>query len=183
MMNVYATAGCYCEVEALLKSMEGEGCLPDSSTYLSLIRAYTQSSKYLEAEEILKSMKRKGIFPSCAHLHVLLSAFAKAGMIDQAERVYKELTGRGLTPDAACYRTMLGGYLSGGYVEEGIALFEQIKDNVGLDRFIWSVAVHLYRAAGMKIEAEGALSIINGYSIPLLENLQVGSKSENSSSR
>lgn len=181
MMNVYATAGCYCEAEALLKSMEEEGCLPDSSTYLSLIRAYTESSKYSEAGEILGSMKRKGIFPTCAHFHVLLSALAKAGMVEQAERVYKEFTGNGLRPDTACYRTMLGGYLNGGYVEEGIAFFEQIKEDVGPDRFIWSVAVHLYRHAGMEMEAEGALSTMKDYGIQLLEKLQVGLKSETSS--
>ncbi|KAK4789011.1 hypothetical protein SAY86_020330 [Trapa natans] len=184
MMNVYATAGCYHEVEAIFKSMEDEGFFPDSSSYLSLIRAYTVSSKYVEAEETLKSMERKGIIPNCAHLHVLVSAYTKAGMIEQAGQIYKRLTGNGLMPDAACYRTMLGGYLRRGYIEEGIAFFEQIKENLGPDRFIWSMAVDLYRAAGMEIEAGGALSIMNSFDIPpSSENIQAGSKSETSSSR
>ncbi|XP_031392949.1 pentatricopeptide repeat-containing protein At5g27270 isoform X1 [Punica granatum] len=182
MMNMYATAGCSHEVEALFKSMQEEGCLPDPSTYLSLIRAYTESSKISEAEEILRSMKRKGISPSCAHLNVLLSAFAKVGMMKQAERVFKELTASGVGPDAACYRTMLGGYLNGGYVEEGISLFEQIKECVGLDRFVWSVGVLLYRITGMKQKAEGALSIMSSHGISLIENLEVGSKLKTSSS-
>ena len=82
MVNVYATAGLRHEVEKLFWAMERHGCSPDSLTYLSLVRGYTESHNYSEAEETINAMQIKGISPSCAHFNVLLFAFTKAGLIN-----------------------------------------------------------------------------------------------------
>ena len=176
MINVYATAGLYHEVNELFQAMQRDGCLPDSFTYLSLVRAYTESLKYSEAEETIDSMQKRGIPTSCAHFNLLLSAFAKADQMGDAERVYKKLLTTGLYPDLACNRAMLRGYMDYGHVEEGINFFERISESVESDRFIMSAAVLLYKSAGMELKAEGLLDSMNSLGIPFLKDLEVGLK-------
>ena len=178
MMNVYATAGLYGEATKLFLAMEKDGCLPDSLTYLDLVRAYTKGLKYSEAEQAIVSMQKRGIPPSCAHFNLLLSAFAKAGLIREAERVYGELIEAGLRPDPTCYRAMLRGYIDYGHVEEGISLLETLLGSVEPDGFIMSAAVHFYKSAGMEPRAEEILKSMNSLGIPVLEKLEVGSKTE-----
>lgn len=176
MMNVYATGGLYREAEELFKAMQRDCCSPDSFTYLSLVRVYTESLKYSKAEETISSMKENGIYPSCAHFNLLISAFAKVGLIVEAERIYKELVATGLDPDVACNQTMLRGYMEYGLVEEGINFFEQINESLEADRFIMSAVVHLYRSAGKEVKAINVLDSMSSLGISFLENLEVGSK-------
>lgn len=176
MINVYAVAGLCHEVEGLFHGMQRDGWLPDSFTYLSLVRAYTGKLKYSEAEETIDAMEKKGIPPSCAHFNLLLSAYAKAGLMAEAERVYKKLFTAGLSPDLACFQSMLRGYMDYGHVEEGIHFFEQMRESAEPDRFIMSAAVHLYNFAGKKHMAEVLLGSMNNLRIPFLANLKVGSK-------
>lgn len=176
MINVYATGGLYQEAEQLFKAMQRDGYSPDSSTYLSLIRAYTESQKYSEAEETIISMKKKGLHPSCAHFNLLLSAFAKAGLLREAERIYRELLADGLNPGMECNQTMLRGYLDYGCVEEGISFFEHINASVEANRFIMSAAVHFYTSAGEALKAASMLDSMRTLGLPFLENLEVGSK-------
>lgn len=180
MMNVYSTARLHHEAEELFNTMQRDGCLPDSFTYLALIRAYTGGLKYLEAEAAIIAMQEKGIPPSCAHYNLLLFAFAKAGLTKEAERVFAEIIAAGLSPDLACYRTLLRGYMDYGHVEEGIAFYERISELVKPDRFILSAAVHLYKSAGMELRAQDVLNSLNSSGISFLENLEVGSKTRNS---
>ncbi|CAL5214059.1 unnamed protein product [Lathyrus oleraceus] len=175
MIYVYANAGVHHEVEKLFQAMQREGCLPDSSTYLSLVQAYTKSLNYSKAEETIYAMQSKGISPSCAHFNILLSAFINAGMIDEAKRVYVGISTFGLIPDLICYRTILKGYLKYGLVEEGINFFESIHKSTKGDRFVMSVAVHLYKSAGMESQANEILSSMNKMRIPFLKKLEVGS--------
>lgn len=156
--------------------MQQDGCSPDSFTYLSLVRAYTESLKYTEAEETINSMPENGVYRSCAHFNLLLSAFSKMGLIGEAERIYEKLLGAGLNPDVACYQTMLRGYMDYGLVEEGIKFFEQISESVEADRFILSAAVHFYKFGGRGLEAENVLHSMSNLGISFLENLEVGSK-------
>ena len=175
-MNVYATGGLYEEAEQLFKAMKQDGWLPDSFTYLSLVRAYTESLKYSEAEESINSMQEDGVYPSCSHFNLILSAFAKMGLIGEAERVYEELIAAGLNPDAACCGSMLRGYMDYGHVEEGIKFFEQNSDSIKADRFILSAAVHLYKFVGKEVEAQNVLHSMSRMGISFLEKLEVGSK-------
>lgn len=156
--------------------MQRDGFSPDSFTYLALIRAYTERLKYSEAEATINSMRKQGISPSCSHFNHLLSALLKAGLITEAKRVYKELITVGLSPDLACYRTMLKGYMDYGCVGEGINFFEEVRGSAESDRFIMSVAVHLYKYAGKELEASGILDFMNSSGIQFLKNLEVGSK-------
>lgn len=174
MINVYANAGLPHEAEELFQAMQRQGCSPDTLTYLSLIGAYTESLKYSEAEETINAMQSRGILPSCAHFNILLSAFMKAGLIDEANRVYKRLSSFGLTPDRICFRTMLKGYLEHGRVPEGINFFESISNSIKGDRFIMSVAVHLYKSAGKENKAEEILNSMDNMGIPFLRKLEVG---------
>lgn len=176
MINVYAAAGLYDEAEKLFQAMQTDGFSPDSFTYLSLIQAYTESLKYSEAERTIYNMREQGIPPSCSHYNHLLSAFSKAGLMEEAKRVFKELVVAGLSPDLACSRTMLKGYLDYGIFEEGIEFFEGVRDSAESDRFIMSVAVHLYKLAGREEEANGILDAMNRMGIPFIKNLEVGSK-------
>ncbi|KAL5053887.1 hypothetical protein RYX36_034569 [Vicia faba] len=175
MIYVYANAGVHHEVEKLFQAMQRQGCLPDSSTYLSLVQAYTESLNYSKAEETIYAMQSKGISPSCAHFNILVSAFIKAGMIDEAKRVYVRISTFGLIPDLICCRTILKGYLKYGRVEEGINFFESIHKSTQGDRFIMSVAVHLYKSAGMESQANEILCSMNKMRIPFLKKLEVGS--------
>lgn len=175
MIYVYANAGVHHEVEKLFQAMQREGCLPDSSTYLSLVQAYTKSLNYSKAEETIYAMQSNGISPSCAHFNILLSAFINAGMIDEAKRVYVGISTFGLIPDLICYRTILKGYLKYGLVQEGINFFESIDKSTKGDRFVMSVAVHLYKSAGMESQANEILSSMNKMRIPFLKKLEVGS--------
>lgn len=175
MIYVYANAGVHHEVEKLFQAMQREGCLPDSSTYLSLVRAYTDSLNYSKAEETIHTMPSKGVSPSCVHFNILLSAFIKDGLIDEAKRVYKGISTFGLIPDLICYRTILKGYLKYGRVGEGINFFESICKSTKGDRFVMSVAVHLYKSAGMESKAKEILSSMNKMRIPFLRKLEVGS--------
>ena len=176
MVKVYAMSGLYHEVEDLFKAMERDGCPPDSSTYLSLVQAYSESSKCLEAEETINAMRKKGIPPSCAHFKHLLYALVKAGLMIEAERVYMELLSAGLNPDLLCCRAMLRGYMDYGHVEKGIKFFEQIRESVKADRFIMSAAVHLYKSAGKKLEAEVVFESMKNLRISFLDELEVGLK-------
>lgn len=176
MINVYAAAGLYHEVEKLFEAMQRVGFVPDSFTYLSLVRAYTESLKYSEAEETINSMLKQGISPSCSHFNHLLSAFSKAGLIVEANRVFEKLLSAGLIPDLACYRTMMKGYMHYGCVEEGISFFEQVKESAEPDRFILSSAVHLYKYAEKEIEANSILDSMKSLGISFLKNLKVGTK-------
>jgi pentatricopeptide repeat protein len=175
MINVYANAGVHHEVDKLFQVMQSQGCLPDSSTYLSLVQAYTESLNYSKAEETIHAMQSKGISPSCAHFTILLSAFIKAGLIDEAKRVYEGISTFGVTPDLICYRTIMKGYLKYGRVEEGINFYESICKSTKGDKFILSVAVHLYKSAGMESHAKEILSSMNNMRIPFLRKLEVGS--------
>lgn len=176
MMNVYATGGLYQEAEELFEAMKQDGWSPDSFTYLSLIRAYTESLKYSEAEETINSMQQNGVYPSCSHFNLILSAFAKMGLIGEAERIYEELLAAGLNPDVACFGTMLRGYMDYGHVEEGIKFFEQISESIKDDRFILSAAVHFYKSVGKEVQADTVLHSMSSMGISFLENLEVGSK-------
>ncbi|CAK9172463.1 unnamed protein product [Ilex paraguariensis] len=176
MLNIYATAGLYCEAEELFHAMQRDGWSPDSYTYLALVRAYTEGLKYSEAEKAIFSMQKQRISPSCAHFNLLLLAFAKAGLIAEAQRVYGELIAAGLTPDLKCNQNMLRGYMDYGHVEEGISFFERICGSVEPDRFVMSAAVHFYKLAGMELKAKGVLHTMSSMGIPLLKNLEVGSK-------
>uniref|UniRef100_A0A6N2KM93 PROP1-like PPR domain-containing protein n=1 Tax=Salix viminalis TaxID=40686 RepID=A0A6N2KM93_SALVM len=176
MVKVYAMSGLYHEVEDLFKAMVRDGCPPDSSTYLSLVQAYSESSKCLEAEETINAMRKKGIPPSCAHFKHLLYALVKAGLMIEAERVYMELLSAGLNPDLLCCRAMLRGYMDYGHVEKGIKYFEQIRESVKADRFIMSAAVHLYKSAGKKLEAEAVFESMKNLRISFLDELEVGLK-------
>ena len=175
-MNVYATGGLYEEAEKLFKAMKQDGWLPDSFTYLSLVRAYTESLKYSEAEKTINSMQEDGVYPSCSHFNLVLSAFAKMGLIGEAKRAYKELLAAGLNPDATCYGTMLRGFMDYGHVEEGIEFFEKISDSIKADRFILSAAVHFYKSVGNELEAQNILRSMGSMGLSFLENLEVGSK-------
>ncbi|GAU23471.1 hypothetical protein TSUD_81530 [Trifolium subterraneum] len=175
MIYVYANAGVHHEVEKLFQAMQTQGCLPDSSTYLSLVQAYTDSLNYSKAEETIQDMQSKGISPSCAHFTILLSAFIKAGLIDEAKRVYEGISTFGVTPDLICYRTIMKGYLKYGRVEEGINFYESICESTKGDKFILSVAVHLYKSAGMESHAKEILSSMNKMKIRFLRKLEVGS--------
>ncbi|KAG6738543.1 hypothetical protein POTOM_058163 [Populus tomentosa] len=176
MAKVYAMSGLYHEVEELFKVMEIDGCPPDSFTYLSLVQAYSESSKCLEAEETINAMQKKGIPPSCAHFKHLLYALVKDGLMVEAERVYMELLSAGLNPDLVCCRAMLRGYMDYGHVEKGIKFFEQIRESVKADRFIMSAAVHLYKSAGKKLEAEVLFESMKSLRISFLNELEVGLK-------
>lgn len=176
IINVYAAAGLYNEVEKLIQAMQRDGFSPNSFTYLSLVQAYTEAAKYSEAEETINSMQKQGIPPSCTHVNHLLSAFSKAGLMAEATRVYNESLAAGLIPDLACYRTMLKGYMDHGYIEEGINLFEEVRESSESDKFIMSAAVHLYRYAGKEHEANDILDSMNSVRIPFMKNLEVGSK-------
>ncbi|KAJ0612934.1 putative tetratricopeptide-like helical domain superfamily [Helianthus annuus] len=174
MMNVCACGGSYKEAAQLFNEMQRDGLSPDSFTYLTLVRGYAAGKKYMEAEEAISLMKKQGgvgISPTCAHYNVLLSAYAKTGVLEDVERVYELLIAAGLTPDVACYQTMLRFYLDYGYVDKGVSLFESISDSGGAksDRFIMSAAVHLYRAAGLSIKAQGVLTCMNSLGIPFLK--------------
>lgn len=176
MINVFATGGLYQEVEELFKALQRDRCSPDSFTYLSLVRAYTESLQYSLAEETINSMQKRGIVASCAHFNLLLSAFAKVGLMAEAERIYEKLLGVGLNPDLGCYRNMLRGYMDYGHVKEGIKFFEDISDSVDADRFIMSAAVHFYRSVGKEEKAASILDLMSTSGIVFLENLEVGSK-------
>lgn len=176
MINVFATGGLYQEAEELFEAMQRDGCSPDSFTYRSLIRAYTESLKYSLAEETINSMQKSGIVASCAHFNLLLSALSKAGLMMEAERIYKKLTEAGLNPDLACYRNMLRGYMDYGHVKEGIDFFEDVSQSVDADRFIMSAAVHFYKSAGKEEKAASILELMSISGIKFLENLEVGSK-------
>ncbi|KAJ0817707.1 putative tetratricopeptide-like helical domain superfamily, pentacotripeptide-repeat region of PRORP [Helianthus annuus] len=174
MMNVYACGGSYKEAAQLFNEMQRDGLSPDSFTYLTLVRGYAAGKKYMEAEEAISLMKKQGgigISPTCAHYNVLLSAYAKTGVLEDVERVYELLIAAGLIPDVACYQTMLRFYLDYGYVEKGVSLFESISDSGGAksDRFIMSAAVHLYRAGGLFVKAQGVLTCMNSLGIPFLK--------------
>ncbi|KAI4324874.1 hypothetical protein MLD38_030320 [Melastoma candidum] len=176
MMDLYASAGRWVEAADLFTDMKVAGIVPDSSVYLSLIRAYTNSSKTVEAEDIIKSMQSEGISPSSAHHNRVIWGYAKAGQIKEAERVYGETVSRSIGADPSCHRTMLRAYMDCGYVEEGIAQFERIREQVRMDRFIWSAAVHLYRSLGRTEEAEDVLKGLKREGIPFLANLEVAPK-------
>lgn len=176
MMEVYARAGLFSEVEKLFQAMLIDGCSPNSVTYLYHVQAYALSLKYEEAEKTIISMQKKGIPVYCAHFNILLSAFAKAGMMAEAERVYNKLLRDGLSPDLACIRSMLRGYMNCGCIEDGISFYEQIKEFAELDRFIMSVAVHFYRTVGKEPEAAGLLKFMNSSGIQFLKNLEIGPK-------
>lgn len=176
IINVYAVAGLYNEVEKLIQAMQRDGFSPDSFTYLSLIQAYTEAAKYFEAEETINSMQKQGIPPLCKHVNHLLSAFSKVGLMAEATRVYNESLTASLSPDLASYRTMLKGYMDHGCIEEGIHFFEEVRESAKSDKFIMSAAVHLYKYAGKVHEADGILDSMNSLRIPFLKNLEVGSK-------
>ncbi|KAL4566997.1 hypothetical protein LXL04_022567 [Taraxacum kok-saghyz] len=172
MMNA---TGLYKEAKQVFTAMKKDGFTPDSFTYLALVRA---AHKYTEAEEAIGVMEKEGASASCAHYKILLNAYAKEGMVGEVERVFYEemITRCGLSPDVGCYGTMFRVYLDYGYVEKGISLFERIGGSVKEDRFIMSVAVCLYRHAGLGEKAQGVLSCMNSLGIPFLNNLVVGSK-------
>lgn len=176
MINVFACGGLYKEAEELFKAMQRDGCSPDSFTYLSFVRAYTESRKYSEAEETINSMQKNGVPASCTHFNLLFSAFAKAGVMPEAERVYNKMLGASLKPDLACYRSMLRGYMDYGHVEEGIEFFERMSESAEADRFIMSCAVHLYKSAGKGEKSASILESMGILGIGFLENLEVGSK-------
>lgn len=176
MINIYAAAGLFTEAEELFYSMRKKGCLPDSFTYLSLIRAYAQGLNYGEGEKVITLMQKEGLPLSCAHFNVLLYSFAKEGLITEVERVHKEITAAGLTPDLECNRTMLRCYMDHGRVEEGISFFEKICETVEPDRFIMSVAIHMYKSVGMELKAEALLKSMNNLRFQFIENLVVGQR-------
>lgn len=176
MINIYAAAGLFTEAEELFYSMRKKGCLPDSFTYLALIRAYTRGLNYEGGEKVITLMQKEGLPLSCAHFNVLLSSFAKGGLITEAERVHKEIIAAGLTPDLECNRSMLRCYMDHGCVEEGISFFERICESVEPDRFIMSAAIHLYKSAGMELRAEALLKSMNSLGIQFLKNLVVGQR-------
>lgn len=176
MLNIYAIGGLHLEAGELFHAMRRDGCTPDSSTYLSLVRAYSEGLKYSEAEEAINVMQKEGISPSCAHFNHLLFALTKSGLIGEAERVYDELIAIGLSPDFGCYQNMVRGYMEYGQVGKGISFYERICNSIKPDRFIMSVAVHLYRSAGLEHKADDVLNSMSSLGIPFLENLEVGSK-------
>lgn len=177
MIYAYASAGSYNEAEEIYHSMRRDGFQPNSSTYLALIRAYSVGSAFDKAEKAIASMQKEGITLSCAHLNVLLAALSKEGLVEDCERIYDELGKAGLQPSVQCNRSMLRGYMESGHVEEGISFFERIRGSVETDKFIMSVAVHLYRSVGMELKAQKVLRSMTCLGIQVLKNLEVGAKS------
>ncbi|RAL46933.1 hypothetical protein DM860_016567 [Cuscuta australis] len=177
MINAYAFAGSYHEAEEVYHSMRRDGFQPNSTTYLALTRAYSVGSAFNKAEKAIASMQKEGIALSCAHFNVLLTVLAKEGLVEECERIFGELGKAGLQPNVQCNRSMLRGYMESGRVEEGISFFERIRGSVETDKFIMSVALHLYRSVGMELKAREVLRSMTCLGIQVLKNLEVGAKS------
>lgn len=176
MITACADAKLYHEAENLLLGMQNSGFSPDSSTYLAIIRAYAEKKKYAEAEKTIVSMQKEGISPKCAHFNLLLTALTRAGLMVEADRIYRKILSSGLDPDLDSKSKMLKGYLDFGCIEEGISFFRRECSSLGLDRYLLSAAIHLYRSAGNESQADELLETMKNSGVPFLNNLKVGSK-------
>jgi pentatricopeptide repeat protein len=177
MMNAYATSGRYEEAESLFREMHKEGHIPDSVTYLALVKAYTESKHYSKAEETLfHVMPKERLTPSSSHFNYLILAFIKEGSINNARRIYNQMREMGVRPNLACCRGMMRAFLELGLVEEGVSFFETLHGSVKPDSYILSAVAHLYEFLGNGHGAKNILDAINAQGLVFIGNLEVGSK-------
>jgi pentatricopeptide repeat protein len=178
MINAYATSRLHDEAEIVFQEMQSHGQVPDSTTYLALIRSYSESRCYSKAEKAIQMMLSSGITPSCPHFSHLIFAFLKADQIDEAQRICSQMQEIGVAIDLACCRAMMRAYLEHGRVDEGISLFETTHRSLKPDSFILSAAFHLYEHSGSEPEAGDVLEAIGLHGASFLRSLKVGSKLE-----
>lgn len=178
MINAHATSGLHDEAEIVFQEMQSRGHVPDSTTYLALIRAYSKGRRYSKAEETIQMMLSSGITPSCPHFSHLIFAFLKEGQIDEAQRICCQMQETGVAVDLACCRAMMRAYLEHGHIDEGISLFETTRGSLKPDSFILSAAFHLYEHSGGEPEAGDVLEAIGLHGASFLRSLKVGSKLE-----
>ncbi|XBI75328.1 hypothetical protein VPH35_068708 [Triticum aestivum] len=129
MINAYATSGLHNETEIVFQERQSRDHVPDSTTYLALISAYSKGRCYSKAKETIRMMLSKA-------------------QIDEAKRICYQMQEIGVAVDLACCRAIMRVCLEHGHADEGILLFETTHRSLKPDSFMLSAAFHLYEHSG-----------------------------------
>ncbi|KAI4375262.1 hypothetical protein MLD38_013153 [Melastoma candidum] len=78
-----------------------KNCVPDTFTYLSLLRSCIWGSLWIEVDEILKAAPNASLFNAAIH------GLSLRGKIDRARKIYEEMHERGFKPDGKTRALML----------------------------------------------------------------------------
>ncbi|KAJ8554189.1 hypothetical protein K7X08_024867 [Anisodus acutangulus] len=150
-----------------------------------LVNGLSNCGRYTEAENTIHNSLRANLELDTVAYNTFIKAMLEAGKLRFATRVYEHMLSSGVAPSIQTYNTMISVYGRGRNLDKAVEAFDMAqKMGISLDEkaytnlicYYGKAAVHLYRSAGLELKAEGVLRSMDSFTIPFLENLEVGSR-------
>ncbi|CAM6119896.1 unnamed protein product [Calypogeia fissa] len=136
------------------QKMKERGCLPDQTTYNTMIHAYALARMPNKSFAIFDEMKEVGIEPDINTFCHVLNACQRSGDPETAQNVFLQIRNYGMWPDLVTYSILLDTYGKQGKATEAAALFKEMQGaGVTPDAKAYNSLIHAYGKAGMMDQA------------------------------
>lgn len=137
------------EIHACILKLGFESDVPIGN---ALIEMYSKCGNLMNSIRVFEHMKKKDVVTWTA----LISAYGMYGKGKKALRAFEEMEAAGIIPDHVAFVAIIFACSHSGLVEEGLAYFDQMKKNYGIEPMIehYACLVDLLSRSGLLSKAE-----------------------------
>lgn len=110
LITAYGKLGDFNGAEMVLRSMNGNGYVPNVLSHTALMEAYGRGGRYNNAEAIFRRMQTSGPEPSALTYQIILKTFVEGNKFKEAEEVFETLLNKEkspLEPDQKMFHMMI----------------------------------------------------------------------------
>lgn len=110
LITAYGKLGDFNGAEMVLRSMNGNGYVPNVVSHTALMEAYGRGGQYNNAEAIFRRMQTSGPEPSALTYQIILKTFVEGNKFKEAEEVFETLLNKEkspLEPDQKMFHMMI----------------------------------------------------------------------------
>jgi pentatricopeptide repeat protein len=123
MIGGLAQHGCGQEAFSLFLQMQGEGLIPDATTYVSILNVCTSTNSLEWVKEVHRRAVKAGLASDLRVGSALIHMYFKTGSIDDARVVFSQMVHR----DTIIWTAMIRGLAQHGYVQEAFSFLLQMQ--------------------------------------------------------
>ncbi|KAK9108895.1 hypothetical protein Sjap_016955 [Stephania japonica] len=108
VIDAYGSQGCGVEALELFEKMKESHCLPNATTFLTVLSACVHSGLVKEGQECFVSMKEKhGLDPSEEHYACLIDLLGRAGLMEQVWNAFDSASEAGVAQNGGMFAALL----------------------------------------------------------------------------
>ena len=142
---------------ALFEELEFEGMKPDSATWNSMIRGFSQLGKGFDAFKYFEKMQSAGVEPSLKCITSLLPACSVLSALKQGKEIHGLAIRSGISNEEFMATAFIDMYMKCGYSSCARKIFDQFKSKPD-DPAFWNAMISGY---GRNVENESAFEIVD----------------------